>query len=223
MAAPQAPGWYPDDADAAALRYWDGESWTSQRRPRPPWTGVGPGPDGPQRAGRRRWLLLAGIALLGAVALGAAMAAIRAPSPGPRVLTDASFVSQANDLCQATLPALRPPDNGPFGAAVTPAQTADRIDQVAAAIDGLGQRLRALPVVPADQPHVAAWLDGWSRYTADGRAYGQFLRQHGFKKPGHLLDASTRDQHTADNFALANGLKRCTFFAVYQPNPANGI
>jgi hypothetical protein len=224
MAAPQAPGWYPDDADTTALRYWDGQSWTSQRRPRPPWSGDGVSPvEAAARPNRRRWFVLAAIALIGAIALGTAMEAIRAPSPGPRVLNDISFINRANDLCQATLPALRPPDNGPFGSAVTPAQTADRIDQVAASIDGLAVALHTVPAGPADQPHIAAWLDGWSRYTADGRAYADFLRRHGFKNPGHILDASTREQHTADNFALANGLKPCAFFTVYQPNPANGI
>jgi hypothetical protein len=234
MAAPQAPGWYPDDGDATALRYWDGTSWTGARRPRPHWSDSEAGtahaaatgaarPASPAGHGRRRWFVLAGIAVLGAVALGAAMEAIRAPSPGPRVLTDAAYVTAANRLCRATLPGLRPPDNGPFGAIVTPAQTADRIDQVAASIDQLASRLRAVPATPADRPHITGWLDLWSRYTSDGRAYANFVRQHGVKSPGHILDSSSRDQHAADNFALANGLSDCTFFTVIQGNPENGI
>jgi uncharacterized protein DUF2510 len=29
-----APGWYPDNYDPSLVRYWDGQSWTSQTRPR---------------------------------------------------------------------------------------------------------------------------------------------------------------------------------------------
>lgn len=229
MAAPQAPGWYPDEADTTSLRYWDGQGWTGARRPRPPWTdgeGAGngqvPAGSGGSRS-RRKWLLLAGVAVLAAIALGIGMEAIKAPSPGPRVLTDAQFVSRANEQCRTTMPSLRPPDNGPFGSLVTPAQTADRVDQVAANLDGLAGRLRAIPASPADQPHIADWLAIWARYTADGRMYANFLRQHGFRNPGSVLAPSNRDQHEADNFALANGLKDCTFFTVIQGNPENGI
>lgn len=29
-----APGWYPDNANPAVLRYFDGNAWTSSTRPR---------------------------------------------------------------------------------------------------------------------------------------------------------------------------------------------
>jgi hypothetical protein len=29
-------GWHPDPHDAAMWRWWDGETWTEDRRPRPP-------------------------------------------------------------------------------------------------------------------------------------------------------------------------------------------
>lgn len=234
MAAPQAPGWYPDEADGTALRYWDGQAWTGAKRPRPPWSdAAGPGDNGngkgaANEAGgaprsRRKWFVLAGLAVLAAIAFGVAMAAIRAPSPGPRVLTDTAFVARANTLCRDTMPTLRPPDNGPFGSLVTPAQTADRIDQVAAGLDELAARLRAIPAALPDQPHIAGWLAIWARYTAEGRTYADWLRRHGFANPGSVLSASNRDQHQADNFALANGLKDCTFFTIIQGNPENGI
>ncbi|WP_024443075.1 MULTISPECIES: DUF2510 domain-containing protein [unclassified Mycobacterium] len=31
---PVVPNWYPDPADAAQLRYFDGQSWTEDTRPR---------------------------------------------------------------------------------------------------------------------------------------------------------------------------------------------
>jgi hypothetical protein len=66
-------------------------------------------------------------------------------------------------------------------------------------------------------------LDTWLRYTASGRQYGAFLRQHGSADPGHLLDDSIKQARLADDFALANGLKRCTFSYTPQPDPANGF
>lgn len=39
MALPcRSPGWYQDEQDPTRLRYWNGSSWTSRRRPRPAWT-----------------------------------------------------------------------------------------------------------------------------------------------------------------------------------------
>jgi hypothetical protein len=50
------PGWYPDPADNAALRYWSGTEWTTQ---------VQPGPPTPPRRGPL-WLIIAatGVAIL---------------------------------------------------------------------------------------------------------------------------------------------------------------
>ena len=167
------------------------------------------------------WFLISGVAVLAAVAVGIAGEAMRPKSPGPRVLTDGAFVKAANRQCDATLPGLRPQDSGPFGTAVTPAQTADQIDQAAAGLDKLAGQLRIVPASPADQPHIDGWLDGWHRYASLGRQYAAFLRQHGSANPGPLLAASVNAAKAADNFALANGLKSCTFFVVPQPDPSN--
>lgn len=35
MAERRAPGWYDDEADASALRYWDGRGWTPHTVPKP--------------------------------------------------------------------------------------------------------------------------------------------------------------------------------------------
>jgi len=194
----------------------------------PPVTGGGGGGPGgggsrPPAPSRRKWWLIAGIAVLAAVAVAVGGEALRPASHGPRVLTDARFVQQADAACAGTLPNLRPPQNGPFGTTITPSQAAGQIDHAAAGIDALAGRLRALPVSAADRPHVAGWLDGWQHYTAAGRAYASFLRQHGNQDPGHLLDDGVKQARVADDFALANGLKSCTFSFTPQPDPSTGF
>lgn len=37
MSRPRAPGWYPDPADPALLRHWNGEGWDERRRHLPGW------------------------------------------------------------------------------------------------------------------------------------------------------------------------------------------
>ena len=37
----QPPGWYPNPADAAQLRWWDGNAWTDHTAPRGGWSQPG--------------------------------------------------------------------------------------------------------------------------------------------------------------------------------------
>ncbi len=168
-------------------------------------------------------MLFAGVAVLAAVAVGIAGEAMRPKSPGRRVLTDAGYVKLANAECARTLPDLRPPDSGPFGQAITPTQTAGQIDHAADGLDSLAGRLQALPASEVDRPHINSWLDDWHRYAGLGHQYATFLRQHGNASPGRLATDTIRLANTTDNFALANGLKDCTFFTTPQADPSNGF
>jgi len=268
------------------LRYWNGTSWTEQRRLWPAWsidssrdpavteklttpaggvtTGVasvpgrmsspegntpvgsqtgagsggsaGPGQgggddgnggdesSGPPTGSRRKWWLVGGIAALAAILVVVAGEAFRPASPGPRVLVDARFVQQANQACANTLPGLRPPATGPFGSTVTPTQAADGIDRAADGLDALAGRLAALPAADVDRSHIDGWLAGWGRYTALGRQYAAFLRQHGNGQPPDPLIRDSRHEASLEaRFAMANGLKRCTFSFTPQPDPQNGF
>ena len=194
----------------------------------PPASGGGGSDSGGGRPGapapsRRKWCLVSGIAVLAAVAVAVAGEALRPTSHGPRVLSDPRFVQLANAECAHTMPGLRPPETGPFGTTISPAQAAGQIDHAAAGLDALAGRLRALPVSDADRPHVDGWLDGWQRYTAAGRQYATFLRQHGTSDPGHVLDNGVKEARLSDDFALANGLKNCTFSFTPQPDPSTGF
>jgi hypothetical protein len=140
------------------------------------------------------------------------------------VLTSSTFESGANGLCDKTLASLRPPvSSDPFGTTITPTQAADQIDRAATGLDKLAGQLRALPAPAADRPQIDGWLAGWGRYTALGRQYATGLRQHGTpnKAPQSEIDAR-REAATADRFALANGLKSCTFLVTPQPDPSSG-
>jgi Protein of unknown function (DUF2510) len=221
---PEAPGWYRDPDGADQLRYWDGGTWTSRRRPRPTWSNRRTDPEGlaattlpPRTRSRRKWLILAVAAVVGAVVVGVAGEAMRPKSPGPRVLTDSSYVRLANEECARTLPGLRPPDAGPFGQAIPPAKTAAQIETAAGGLDRLADRLRALPVSAVDRAHVDSWLAGWHRYTNLGRQYAAFLRQRGDANAGSLIATSAREATVADNFARANGLGTCELFATPTP------
>src|SRR2546423_12904570 len=114
-----SPGWYPDPDGSSDLRYWNGDAWTDDRRPRPSWVGgakadapvSSPQPPAPEedatpRPSRQRWWFLAGVAVLAAGALILAEIALGSARPGPKVLTDATFVAQANDVCATPLPQL---------------------------------------------------------------------------------------------------------------------
>jgi hypothetical protein len=165
-------------------------------------------------------IVFAGLAVaIGAVAMGP-------KSYGKRVLSHSAFVTSANTLCDKELSPLRPPvSSSPFGSTVTPTEAANQINVAADGLDKLAGHLRALPAPDADRPHINSWLDGWARYTVLGRQYSTVLRQHGTpdKAPQAELDAR-REAGIADRFALANGLKGCTFLVTPRPaDPSSGV
>jgi hypothetical protein len=162
------------------------------------------------------------VAALAAILVVVAGEAFRPASPGRRVLVDARFVQQANQECANTLPGLRPPPTGPFGASITPIQAAGSIDRAAGGLDALAARIGALPAADIDRSHIDGWLAGW--YTALGRQYAAFLRQHGnAQPPDPLIRDSRHEASLEERFAMANGLKRCTFSFTPQPDPQNGF
>jgi hypothetical protein len=178
----------------------------------------------PDQTRRRRWIFFAAVAVLAAGAVWIAGAALVPQSHGPRVLHDATFIRLANDQCNTKLADLRPPDAGPFGTTITPAQAADSSDKAAAGMDSLASTLRQIPAAAADRPFINSWLDGWNRYAALGRQYATFLRQHGTASPSkQLRDSIVHEAALADNFVLANGLKACEFTAAPNPDPSNGF
>ena len=199
--------------------------------PEPPEPGGGGGGEGsgdddgapPARpTSRRKWWLLVALCVACAIAVVLAGEALRPPSYGPRVVTDAQFVKAANSLCAKTLPGLRPADGGAFGSIVTATQTASDIDKAATGLDRLATQLGALPDSPTDQPYVEAWLNEWHQYATLGRQYADYLRQHGTAgKQPEVVTTGNQVAARATDFALANHLDSCQFTYVDTSNASD--
>jgi hypothetical protein len=185
--------------------------------------GDGGGPE-PERSQRHRWMFFAAVAVLAAGAVWIAGAALVPKSHGPRVVHDATFIRLANAECNTKLAALRPPDAGPFGTSITPAQAADSTDKAADGMVALASSLRGLPAAAADKPFIDTWLDGWDRYAALGHQYATWLRQHGNATPSkQLRDSITNEAALGDKFVLANGLTPCEFTAAPVEDASDGF
>jgi hypothetical protein len=181
-----------------------------------------PADGSPATRSRRRWWLYASVGVLCALVVTLAGEALRPKSPGPRVITDARFVSAANAACAKTLATLRPTDGGAFGSLVSPTQVAGEIDQAATGLDNLANRLAALPIVASERPYITGWTNDWHAYDTAGRQYAAFLRQHGAtSKAPPMLATAAHLAKVADNFALANGLKSCQFTYVDTSNASD--
>jgi len=145
------------------------------------------------------------------------------PAPtGPKVITDQTFVEQANRTCQQAVPALRPQSTSRDDT-ITPEQIADQSALAADGLAALAQELRALPVAAAQAPYVEGWLDGWGTFTDAGRRYAQAVRTGNIKAADAVARSGDPAQRRADAFARGNGLKACLLqAAIRKPKGASG-
>jgi hypothetical protein len=230
------PGWYPDPDNADAIRYWDGSTWTDKRRPRPGWTspapalgtadaGGAPRTDSPMEPGARGgylrtlpagaprpkalWVIGAILAAAAAVMALISFRFVTPRNPGPRTITDASFISAANQACKQMLTPLIHADRPVVGD--SDKTVADRTEAAATGLDHLIATLRQLPVQPADQAHVDAWLAAWATYAATGHQVAAADRTSNASKYEPLLEQGRRQRFPVVDFAEANGIKSCTF------------
>jgi hypothetical protein len=154
------------------------------------------------------------VAVLAAGALVMAEVAIGNAKSGPRVLTDKTFIAQANALCTASLNKLRPPMADENGKPKTNVQVADQIDGAADGISRLADDLGGLPAASVDRPHIAGWLNDWRLYASIGHQYADAVRSGTAKQRKQLAADGEKPQQRADSFARSNSLSRCSFFAV---------
>jgi hypothetical protein len=145
------------------------------------------------------------------------------PDDGPRVVTDAAFVSAAGQLCRATLPDLRPPTTKSKTDVVTAAQTAAGVDHAADGITTLAGRLAALPVAePAQAAAVQAWLADWHRYADVGRSYASLLLAGDVAGAQRVARTGGPAYQRADKFARANHLADCQFYVLLRAPQNSG-
>lgn len=218
-----APGWYPDPDRADTIRYWDGSAWTDKRRPRPGWTQTdtaraGPTPPAPggylrtHEPGQRPrvlWVVASILAAAAAVIFLISFKYITPHNPGPRTITDASFIRAANQTCKQILVPLKNAPRPQVGD--SNASVADKTETAATGIDHLLVALRQIPVQPADQAQVNAWLAAWTTYTATGHRVAAAIRTGAPAQFEPLEQLGQKQRFPVVDFAAANGIKSCTF------------
>lgn len=217
------PGWYPDPDRPDTIRYWDGAAWTDKRRPRPGWTRPGtamtspvpPPPGGylrthePGQRPRVLWVMLAILAAAAAVIFVLSFRFLTPHNPGPRTITDESFISAANQTCKQMLTPLTKATRP--GVTDSNATVADKTEAAATGLDHLIAALRRIPVQPADQARVDGWLAAWTTYAKTGHQVAAAIRTGDPSKFEPLEVVGQKERPPVVDFAQANGINSCTF------------
>ncbi|MGN0124785.1 MULTISPECIES: excalibur calcium-binding domain-containing protein [Rhodococcus] len=120
-------GWHPDPYDPSIDRYWDGQQWTNQTRPKGSgdptqvFGAVGQGGNPPAGGGqkRRKWPWALGAGLVGLVALGAAVG-----DEEPKTETS-SVVSTTSSSVAPTTTTAKPTTTTPRTTTPAPTTTSD--------------------------------------------------------------------------------------------------
>ena len=217
------PGWYPDPDDGGSIRYWNGSAWTEKRRPRPEWSHHDPDPSGPtppvyggylrtHAPGKRPkvvWVVFSILAAAVAVILLISFRFISPHDPGPRTITDASFIKAANQTCKQLLTPLKKADRPAVGE--SNASVANKTEAAATGLDHVVAVLSQIPVQPADQAQVGRWLAAWRTYTATGHQVAAAIRTGDPAKYEPLQVVGQKQRFPVVDFAQANGIGSCTF------------
>lgn len=166
-------------------------------------------------------LVLIGVAVLvSAIVIGWR---VTRPAPaGPKVLTDQTFVRQANELCAAAIPGLRPQDTGRDDVS-SPAQIAEQSTRAAEGLAVLANELRALPVAPEQKPFVDGWLDRWGTFIDSGRRYGRAIENGDVEAANDVARSGDPAQRRADAFARGNGIDSCLLQSAIRKPRGSGI
>lgn len=127
----------------------------------------------------------------------------------PRI-SDTAFEQRATDVCRRYAQV--------FDTATTlskepsQAEAGDFLDGIATTFDVIVGELRAIPVAPADQGAVGAWLADWDAYDAYGHRYAAAVRA-GAERDLVATDSSRIGalRRRRNGFARANHMSSCAF------------
>jgi hypothetical protein len=159
--------------------------------------------------GQRAAIAVIGAAVFGAALFGCNSKDTAAVKAAPRV-TDSRFLSAARAACKDT--ARQFDTDTTLGQTPSNAQSADFLENIDATFADLVRRLRALPVSPADQAAVQAWLADWDAYVAYGHTYAAAVRK-GSDRALVQRDAASQGalRRRLRAFATANHIAECRF------------
>ncbi|MFI5042178.1 MAG: hypothetical protein ACHQNA_10085 [Acidimicrobiales bacterium] len=127
----------------------------------------------------------------------------------PRI-TDTAFEQHAQQVCKRYASAFDTQTT--LSKQPTQQQSADFLETIAKTFDAMVVELRAIPVAPADQARVSAWLDDWEAYNAFGHQYATAVRAGAEQQLIVHDSARIGDLRRRRNgFAKANHLSSCVF------------
>jgi hypothetical protein len=219
----KSPGWYTDPDDPALIRYWSGEAWTDDVRPRPSWAP----PLDPEEAARheaatarrRKWWTRGIGSLLAGLLVVLTIFAVRGDVPAvpARTVEDRAFTDAAQATCAEAMPAIRrqPPQAGDEEDRPSADEAlARRVERTADDLAALVDDLRRLPVAEADAAQVTRWLADWDDFVAVGHRYADALRTGDRKEYTAVAAVGDAPSRRIYAFAKANGMPDCVFEAA---------
>jgi hypothetical protein len=151
-------------------------------------------------------ILIAGVGLRYAFYTSPDQAAVK---NAPRI-TDTAFEHAAVGVCKRYVGVFNTATT--LGNDPTAAQSGAFLESIADSFDAMVTQLSALPVSPADQGAVQAWLADWKTYDAYGHEYATAVRNGAERDLVHndvsRIDAILRRRN---GFAQANHMGSCVF------------
>ena len=204
MTGSHPPAWYEDPSDPTRVRRWNGNAWTNDVRPRPPWlrmVRLSPGPTpAPPAGGRRLWATSVAAFVLALVLFGALN---RSTAVDPDRLARAGYAVAASHECATTKQDLKAIDPKLQGAGLVAARLL--------LMEPMVERIRRIDPSRDDRARVARWVGSWDLLLAEVREELDAYRAGDAKRVDAVFSTSRTTKTTVDRFSTVNGMFDCVF------------